>query len=135
MKTKKTIVGDIILIPLEQGFRPAKVLYVSLRYKDTILLGLYKNLVADLHSSCDLEDTFELLIYTSRAPIRKNRWHYIGHEALRTTQQSLDFRVVAGERWQGDTHLGPASEEDKTRLPEMLVMGVRLVEEKAALIS
>ena len=39
-------VGDIVLIPITEGFRPAKVLYVSQRYKDTILLGLYATCVS-----------------------------------------------------------------------------------------
>ncbi|WP_439854733.1 hypothetical protein [Pseudomonas yamanorum] len=134
MKNKKTTAGDIILIPVQQGFKPAKVLYVSERYKDTILLGIYKNSVPDLCLPSNLAETFELLLYTSKAPIQKQRWHHVGHEQLRATQQHLDVRIVAGELWQGDTHLGPASEEDKKTLTEMLVMGAGLVEKKAAAI-
>ncbi|MDO7928304.1 hypothetical protein Q6A51_16060 [Pseudomonas sp. KFB-139] len=83
----------------------------------------------------DLPDTFEPLLYTSKIPIRKERWFYVGHEELKPNQKNLDLRVVAAELWQGDNHLGPASEEDKRNLPEMLVMGAGLVEKKAAAIK
>ncbi|QIH09545.1 MULTISPECIES: hypothetical protein [unclassified Pseudomonas] len=58
----------------------------------------------------------------------------MGHEALRASQTGLDLRIVAGELWQGDQHLGLASPEQRKDLPEMLVMGAALVEKKAAAI-
>ncbi|GFM66077.1 hypothetical protein PSCICJ_21950 [Pseudomonas cichorii] len=135
MKTKTTVPGDIILIPLEEGFKPAKVLYTSKHYKGVILLGIYKESVFSQEMPTNLPDVFELLLYTSKLPIQKQRWFYVGHEELKPTQTNLDLRVVAGNLWQGDTTLGPASEEDKKNLPEMLVMGAGLVEKKAAAIK
>lgn len=88
MMSKKTMAGDIIFIPLERGFKPAKILYVSQRYKDTILLGVYKNSIANLRLPSDLTDNFELLIYTSKIPIQKKRWHRVGHEELRSAQKN-----------------------------------------------
>ncbi|WP_409285181.1 hypothetical protein [Pseudomonas protegens] len=130
MSSQKTTVGDIVLIPITQGFRPAKVLYVSQRYKDTILLGLYATCVSAQQLPEPLADTFALLLYTSKAPVQKQRWPRVGHEALRESQTRLDLRVVAGELWQGDEHLGVASAEQRKTLPEMLVMGAGLVEKK-----
>ncbi len=135
MTSKKTVVGDIILIPIESSFKPAKVLYVSKYYKDVILLGIYKNSVSSQEMPADLPDEFEVLLYTSKAPIQRKRWLYVGHEELKPTQTNLDLRVVAAELWQGDNCLGPASEEDKRNLPKMLVMGAKLVEEDAAAIK
>ncbi|WP_146249910.1 MULTISPECIES: hypothetical protein [unclassified Pseudomonas] len=135
MSSQKTTVGDIVLIPITEGFRPAKVLYVSQRYKDTILLGLYATCVSAQQLPEPLADTFALLLYTSRAPVQKQRWPRVGHEALRESQTRLDLRVVAGELWQGDEHLGVASAEQRKILPEMLVMGAGLVEKKAAALS
>lgn len=135
MITKKTAVGDIVLISLEQGFRPAKVLYVSQRYKDTILIGIYKAVVDALEFPNHLSDDFELLLYTSKVPIQKKRWHCVGNEPLRVNQKYLDLRVVAGDLWQGDKHLGRASDQNKQELLEMLVMGPVLVEKKAAQIK
>lgn len=134
MNTGQTIAGDIVLIPISEGFRPAKVLYVSQRYKDTILLGVYATCVATRQLPDELADTFALRLYTSKAAVRKQRWHRVGHEALRETQTGLDLRIVAGELWQGDQHLGVASPEQRKNLPEMLVMGAALVEKKAAAI-
>ncbi|MEX5608330.1 hypothetical protein ABFV58_09835 [Pseudomonas protegens] len=135
MKLKKTTAGDIVLIPVEGGFKPAKVLYVSERYKDTILLGIYKFFSTEQRLPDELPDRFDLLLYTSKAPIQKKRWHYVGHEDLRTTQTDLDLRVVAGELWKGDVHIGAASDEDRKSLPEMLVVGAGLVEKKATALN
>ncbi|MGC5704037.1 hypothetical protein J4P02_27930 [Pseudomonas sp. NFXW11] len=134
MSTRPTIAGDIVLIPISEGFRPAKVLYVSQRYKDTILLGLYASSVTTRQLPDALADTFALRLYTSKAPVHKQRWHWVGHETLRESQTGLDLRIVAGELWQGDQHLGMASPEQRKHLPEMLVMGAALVEKKAASI-
>ncbi|MCD5989312.1 hypothetical protein KDX30_15525 [Pseudomonas sp. CDFA 553] len=123
------------MISVEEGFKPAKVLYVLQRYKGVILLGVYKKSVTLQQLPDQLPDTFEVLIYTSKAPIQKQRWRYVGHEDLRSTQENLDHRVVAGELWQGNNHLGSASVEDKKKLPEMLVMGAGLVEKKASAIT
>ncbi|EPL07186.1 hypothetical protein [Pseudomonas sp. CF161] len=131
MKPGKTAVGDIVLIPLAQGFRPAKVLYVSQRYKDTLLLGLYATTVNSVHMPADLPDGFGLTLYTSKAPIRTGRWLQVGNQALTAPQRGLDRRIVANELWQGDEHLGPASAQDQLDLPQMLVMGAGLVEKKA----
>ncbi|MCU7251614.1 hypothetical protein [Pseudomonas koreensis] len=135
MKLKKTTVGDIVLIPVDKGFKPAKVLYVSDRYKDTILLGIYKNLITEQKLPEALPDTFGLLLYTSKVPIQRQRWHHVGHEDLRVSQTDLDLRLVAGELWKGDVHMGAASDEDRKNLPEMLVMGAGLVEKKAAALT
>lgn len=135
MKAKKTAVGDIVLIPLAEGFRPAKVLYVSQRYKDTILLGIYKTAVNGQQMPDELPDGFALLLYTSKASIQKQRWPAVGHEPLRTAQTQLDRRIVATQLWQGDEHLGPASAQDRLDLPEMQVMGAGVVEKKAAALS
>jgi len=131
MKPGKTTVGDIVLIPLARGFRPAKVLYVSQRYKDTILLGLYATTVSAPQMPADLPDGFGLVLYTSKAPLRTQRWRQVGHQALTAAQCGLDRRIVATELWQGDEHLGPASAQDQLDLPQMLVMGAGLVEKKA----
>ncbi len=66
---------------------------------------------------------------------KKKRWHYVGHEDLRSTQTDLDLRVVAGELWKGDVHIGAASDEDRKSLPEMLVVGAGLVEKKATALN
>ncbi|WP_421546902.1 hypothetical protein [Pseudomonas sp. QD4] len=131
MKPGKTAVGDIVLIPLVQGFRPAKVLYVSQRYKDTILLGLYATTLSAAQMPADLPDGFGLTLYTSKAPIRAQRWLQVGNQVLTATQRGLDRRIVATELWLGDEHLGPASAQDLLDLPQMRVMGAGLVEKKA----
>ncbi|MEE5129816.1 hypothetical protein V2J82_05125 [Pseudomonas alliivorans] len=131
MKNKKTTVGDVVLIPVKDGFKAAKILYVSDRYKDTILLGIFKGLLSEKKMPEQLPESIDLLLYTSKVPIQKQRWHFVGHEELRDPQKNLDLRVVAGDLWKGDTHLGSASAEDRINLPEMLVMGAGLVEKKA----
>ncbi|QBF26851.1 hypothetical protein EXN22_14540 [Pseudomonas tructae] len=135
MKTQKTCVGDIVLIPIPEGYKPAKVLYVSQRYKDVILLGVYKDSVSAREMPSGLPGDFELLVYTSKVPVKRQRWHAVGNEQLRPAQTGLDVRLVAGEVWQGDNHLGVATVVDRLKLHEMLVMGATLLEKKAAALN
>jgi hypothetical protein len=96
--------------------------------------GRYKAVVA---KECpkSLPTVLSLLVYTSQDPVLKKRWISIGHQPLLTGQNGLAKRIVAGDVWLDDQHLGPASEVDRRDLPQMDVLGAGLVEKKAANVT
>jgi hypothetical protein len=125
-------VGEIVLIPVEHAFVAAKILYISNRYKNVILLGIYNFTTCVKECPNNLPMDFGLMLYTSQDPIRKGRWISIGREVLVSGQKGVAKRIVGGEVWRDDQHLGPASETDRRTLPQMDVLGAGLVEKKAA---
>jgi hypothetical protein len=132
MMKKTVVIGEIVLIPVGNEFVPAKVLYLSHRYKNVILLGIYnfKTFVKECPKT--LPSSFGLTVYTSQDPVLKKRWISIGLEPLLTEQRGIAKRIVGGDVWLEDQHLGPASEIDRRSLPQMDVLGAGLVEKKAS---
>jgi hypothetical protein len=135
MSKKNVDVGDIILIPVESKFVPAKVLYLSQRYKNVILLGIYNLRTLAKEFPKTLPACFGLMVYTSQDPVLKKRWISIGHQPLLTGQDGVAKRIVAGDVWLNDQHLGAATENDRRSLPQMDVLGAGLVEKKVAALT
>lgn len=135
MSKKNVDIGEIILIPVENEFVPAKVLYLSQRYKNVIMLGIYALRTSVKECPKTLPVSFGLMVFTSQDPVLKKRWISIGHQPLLAGQAGVAKRIVAGDVWLDDQHLGPASESDRRSLPQMEVLGAGLVEKKAASIA
>ena len=134
MSRKNVDIGEIILIPVVNGFVPAKVLYLSQRYENVILLGVFNFRTVVKERPQKLPEHFGIMLYTSQDPILKKRWITVGQEQLLTSQKGLAKRIVAGEVWLEDQSLGPASEVDRQTLPHMDVLGAGLVEKKAGVL-
>jgi len=132
MAKKDVEVGEIVLVPVDNGeYRLGKVLYLSQRYKDVILLALYNVTVAEATLPLSLPPEHSLLVYTSQVPIQKKRWLSVGGGELRENEKGLARRIVGGQVWLEDQELGPAGEKDNRTLPRMQVLGAGLVEKKA----
>jgi hypothetical protein len=133
LNSQRVMPGDLVAIPAGEGRQAlAKVLYVSERYKDVILLGVSAEDASETRAEEISWLSYGLLIYASQVPIRRGRWPRLGSTSLSAEDESRSRRVVAGDVWEGDVHLGPASDEDMLTLPRMSVAGSRLVERKVA---
>lgn len=121
--------GDLIAIPLKsQGGEKwvvAKVLFVSSRYKDVMLLGVCRGLFDHLEDARELAEqtNYEQLIYTSRRGFNKRGWLIVGNSHVHREERDLSLRVIAGNVWRGDDWVRPASKEDELGLPQMDVAG------------
>lgn len=135
MTRPRISLGDIALIPASNCYVPAKVLYLSKRYKKVILLGIYKMAIATKRMPSTLPEDFAHLVYTSQEMISEGDWFLVGNEPLRSTQHGLAKRIVAGDVWLDDEYLGAASERDLQVLPKMAVLGAGLVDDLAEAIS
>lgn len=132
MKRHCVSVGEIVLIPVEHEFVPAKVLFLSDYFKDVILLGLYPMRISSLEMPSMLPDKFRHLVYTSQAIILKQRWHSVGIESIRPSEKDLSKRVAGGEVWDEDRHLGRATKDQIQSLPQMRILGAERVEALAS---
>jgi len=129
IKTKLKV-GDIILIPLEGGgFGVGKILFLSKRFRNVILLGIYDQFARDI-SMPTLLGEMPLKLYTGQQAIKEGYWFLVGKEPLQDSQLGLSKRIVAGDVWIGDDKIGPASKDDLEKLPKMLCFGSELVKRK-----
>ena len=136
MRRKAVCPGDIAMIPIgKDRFVPARVVYLSMYFKDIVLLELY---LPVQHAAC-LPDVVlnkpQLLVYTSQESITTGEWTCVGRTATTGAEVKMSRRIVAGAVWEGDVEIAPATDEDYRRLPEMRVMGAGLVEKKAREIA
>jgi hypothetical protein len=135
MRKENVDIGELILIPIENGFVPAKVLYLSQRYKNVIMLGIYNIRMHIRQRPEILPVSFGLMVYTSQVPVLKKRWISIGHQPLLAGQDGIAKRIVAGDVWLGDQRLGTASENDRRSLSQMEILGANLVEKRATVLT
>lgn len=131
MRNKNVKIGEIVLIPLTVGFAIGKVLFLSQRYKNVVLLGIYSITVKEETMPLSLPDNVALTVYTSQTVIQQGRWITIGQEELKGNQLGLTKRIVGGEVWIEDEKLHQATPDDINSLPVMDVFGAGLVEKKA----
>jgi hypothetical protein len=122
-------VGDLVVIPSADRFGVAKVLFCSEYFSEVILIGLFRRTFAVSNSpEIPLIEGPMDLYYTSGSSIATGAWPVVGHQALLPSESSLSRRIVGGDVWDEDRHIGPASPHDLATLPKMLTHGTRLVE-------
>ena len=125
----KSIEGSLVTIPTEGGKGVAKVIFLSQRYVNTILLKLYKKRLPKDTSVqlTDFSGPFDLH-YTSLDGFKKKRWVIFATEPVSDDEKALTRRTSGGEVWVEDTHLGTATEAELGALPKMLTHGYKLIE-------
>lgn len=133
MKTaspKKAKAGDVVRIPLPNdlyGF--AKVLYTSRHYRNVMLLGAARG----AHSTSSFPTGLDFtagLFYTSVSCPVYNSWEFVAQVPPSDSEADCSLRIVAGDVWLGDAHLRPASDADRTTLPQMSVLGCGILQAK-----
>lgn len=124
--------GSLVMIPTENGWGVAKIIFQSGRYANTICLKLYKKRLLEgaLIGANGFSGPFDLY-YTSLDGFKKNRWTIVANELVSSDEKALTRRTSGGEVWVEDTHLGSASETDLAALPKMLTHGFKLIEKYA----
>jgi hypothetical protein len=135
MKKQKVALGEIILIPISGGFVQAKILFLSKRDKDVMLLGIYTYSLDMKQYAVPVVGDFAATYYASKQAILKGKWSSTGIiEPLSETEHQLSKRVDAGNLWLENQYLGPATHEDERTFPQMDVYGSALLEKKVALL-
>jgi hypothetical protein len=133
MRKNQIKLGDIILIPVD-GDKCAlgKIIYLSRRYRNVILLNIYPLVVSLSEKMPDLPMGIfnEMLIYTGNHKIKTEEWKKINNVLVTDEEKKMSERIVGGEVWIEDEYIRAATEHDFKTLKSMLVDGTKLVEKK-----
>jgi hypothetical protein len=116
--------GDIFTIPLEDGREAlCRILYASSYFKDVVLIGCY-GVCSDKFSATEqVSVSPKAMMYTRWS----KTWPVIGHEPTTSHEGILSRRIVAGDVWEGDEHMGQATEIELASLSKMEVYGHRIL--------
>lgn len=63
------------------------------------------------------------LIYTGLIAIKPSAWIYFREQSQDPSEVEMTRRIVGGDVWLEDTHIGPATAADCAKLPTMRVAG------------
>lgn len=129
-------VGNIYAIPSGEKFAIAKIIYLSNFFKDVIQIRFFErsSKIPKLPVD-DLNLVNSRLIFTGLDSIKRGGWILIGNEAVSENEQLLSRRIVGGDVWIADDHLGPASDAELEALPQMDVYGYKLIEKAVSQLN
>ncbi|MBX3625342.1 MAG: hypothetical protein KF892_10045 [Rhizobacter sp.] len=124
--------GGIYAIPGGGHYAFAKVIYMSEYFKDVLLVRMYERAFPSIDVPSSLEDVHSRGIYAGIDSVKKGAWVLAGSAPVTDADRALTRRVVGGDVWVEDVHIGPASDEELRALPNMDVYGYRLIEKAVA---
>jgi len=120
--------GDVVTVPVEdKTLMLCRVLYKSQRFKHVALVGCYGRFVESLPVASQLQSGLVgNPLYTTVQPKMIASWQRLDNQPLSEQEVQLSLRIVAGDVWLGDKHLGTASHSELASLPKMDVYGDRI---------
>ncbi len=129
--------GDMYAVPLGDG-RDAlcRVLYKSSYFKHVALIGCYGIYFPSVICSCQMKaGLLSAPLYTTVQPTKIGNWRLIENCAIAREEIELSRRLVGGEVWLADKHLG-LPDSGSAELPKMDTYGERIfIKKLAALLS
>lgn len=135
-KVKNLKVGNLYAIPGGGKFAFGKVLYLSDYFKDLMLVRFFdKAVAAPDELPQQLDSLPSRLIYTGTGAINRGGWLFLRCDAVSEQERSLSRRIVGGDVWFEDQHLGPASDDDRKTLKNMDIFGHLLIEKAVAKLA
>lgn len=128
-KKVKVEIGDIVLVPATQGkFGVTKVVFISKRYRDLVMLKVYK-IALDNASMPDMNSgPFVDFIFGSRQTIESGRWIKVGNIPLTGDEKGLFHVIIGGNIIFEDEYIRPATEDDYKKYIQMSASGDPVVE-------
>jgi hypothetical protein len=123
--------GDIFGMPLTDGTEAlCRVLFKSQYFRNVILVGVYGRASGhDPISQIRAKKDPLVQIYASCESLDLGQWRYLGNAPVSDGERQLSKRVVGGEIWLRDEHLGPVGDNSQS-LPQMDVYGDRVLQRK-----
>jgi hypothetical protein len=134
MKKNHINLGDVISIPLgDENCAMGKIIFLSKRYKNVILLSIYPMVCNILDAAIPPVENFtnRLLVYTTINPIVADRWKKVRNYSVSEHEREMSTRIVADSVWVEDNYVRPATKKDFETLPVMVVGGYLLVQKEA----
>lgn len=131
MKKVKLVGGEIVLVPLYDGrYCVTKVLYSSqhANFKNTVLLGVSKDIVNEVRTPLKLPTKFDMQFYTWNDEIRSGLWPVVAKVELSDEDRARATRVHTDKLWFQDELLRVATDDDLKKFPQMETDGTILAE-------
>lgn len=127
--------GDLYAVPLADGqIVLCRVLYKSKRFKHVALVGCYGKIIEKIpHNEQIKSGLLSMPLYTTVQPRQIPSWIFLENHRILEQERLMSRRLVGGEVWLGDEHLGPPKKCDKN-LDNMDVYGERIFLTKLASI-
>ncbi|WP_458071761.1 hypothetical protein [Rhodanobacter sp. BL-MT-08] len=114
--------ADIFTISLQDGREAlCRILYESSYFKNVVLIGCYGVRSDNFSTTEQVSVSPKAMMYTGWS----KTWPVIGHEPMASHEGILSRRIVAGDVWEGDRHMGQATETELASLSKMEVYGHR----------
>jgi Immunity protein 26 len=127
--------GDVFLIPLSESESAlCRVVYVSSYFKKVMLITVHGRCRSTQANPAQALSGTVASFYCSTQSMATGHWPLVGSSRLQPEDKLLSRRIVGGDVWLADQHLGPASEED-SNLPQMDVHGDKVLVRKLAALS
>ena len=125
--------GQLVAIPIsDRGFALAQVLWLSRRFRNVALIGVFPGLRASASALPEPDRPFASLLYTGSQPISRGIWPVVGLLPLQAGDGPLSLRRVAAHVYLADEAVRVATPEDESQLPEMDVLGAAAASLKLA---
>ena len=136
LKSNQELLGNLYAIPGGERFAFGKVIFCSEYFKDVMLIRFFEKAVSSPEAQADGIDALPYrLIFAGVSAIEKGAWHLVGSGPVSDAEMAMSRRIVGGDVWIGDQHLGPASESELATLMNMDVYGYRLIEKAVARLA
>lgn len=122
--------GDVIAIPINQGWALGRVIFVSQIFKDIMYIEFQGPFLSNNEAWGSGQTV--LSAYTAAIAFEKRGWKKVGVTEVLDAEQAKTIRLVADQVWEQDNLLRRATRDDKRMFPMMLVDGFIRVEQKLA---
>lgn len=132
-RKSETKLGNVYAIPGGGKFALGKIVFASEYFKDVILIRLFeKSFLSLTELPSEMDSLSSRQMFTGAESIKKGGWKIVGNAPVSDAEKAMSRRIVGGDVWVEDDHLGPASEQDIASLKNMDIYGYRLIEKAVA---
>jgi hypothetical protein len=127
MAKQKLSEGDVILIPVAEGrYAVAKILWISLRTKHLILIGVSTKSTIDTVAMPKVAPHDDVRYFTGSQPVG-TEWPIVGHDDTPIDPDVSRRRSAAGMVWVRDEMLHEATEDEIAKLPIDRISGTGIL--------
>jgi hypothetical protein len=124
--------GDVFALPLHEAASAlCRVAFVSEYFKEVMLITIHGFAAQDDDPVEKARTPVRAKFYCSKASLQRGVWRHLASTPVTKEDSELSRRLVGGDVWVGDQHLGPPS-QTTGNLPQMDVFGDRVLIKRVA---
>lgn len=124
--------GDVFSLPIQETVSAlCRVAFVSQYFKEVMLITVHGFVAQDDDPVEKSRTPVRAQFYCSSASLQRGMWRYLASTPVTKEDNELSRRVVGGDVWIGDQHLGQPT-QTADNLPQMDVYGDRVLIKRVA---